>query len=91
MALRIFVLVFCALFLTRPTAAQGVTLVNEDDVPYPVVVKAGESEQEMIIEAGAVLDELCEACLVEVEDAGRIVARDEDVVVIRGGKLAVRK
>jgi hypothetical protein len=90
MLFRVLVFALFALALARPTAAQGVTLVNEDDVPYPVIVKAGDGEQEIIIEAGAVLDDLCEICMVEVEDAGKIVARDEDVVIIRGGKLARR-
>lgn len=91
MPLRLLLIALLALCAAGPTAAQGVTLVNEDDVPYPVVVKAGDAEQEMIIEAGAVLDDVCENCLVEVEDAGHIAARDEDVVIIRGGKLALRK
>ena len=76
-----------ALFCAPISTALSVDIVNDDDVPYEVIVPDGGNTVTVPIGPGATVGNVCEYCIVEMDGAEPVSAEDKEVVRIRDGML----
>ncbi|NVJ91888.1 MAG: hypothetical protein HWE34_09540 [Methylocystaceae bacterium] len=82
------VLAVSAMFMGLSYGANAADLINEDDVPYIVIVNG---ETEVSVEANAELASFCETCTVQLDgsEEAAIEVGESTAVVISKGKLIV--
>lgn len=82
------VLAVSTMFMGISYVANAADLINEDDVPYIVIVNG---ETEVPIEASAELASFCETCTVQLDgsEEAAIEVGESTAVVINKGKLII--
>ncbi|MCP5370918.1 MAG: hypothetical protein H6907_04225 [Hyphomicrobiales bacterium] len=79
-----------ALIALAPLAgAKAVEIVNEDNTDYALTVDDGDAVTNVLVQAGGSLQLQCKKCLVGRDGEAAVEAVDDEVVVIREGKLSV--
>ncbi|SOD91161.1 hypothetical protein [Caenispirillum bisanense] len=81
-------LVAIVLAVAAPAAA-ATTLTNADDRPHDVVIVDRGDRVELTIEAGEVMEGVCEVCTLALPGGPAVEVRDAARAVIRGGVLTV--
>ena len=80
-----------ALFVAPLSTALAVDIVNDDEMPYEVLVTSGGTTTAIDIEAEATTGDVCDSCSLEIEGEEPISAEGKDVVRIRDGMLSIER
>jgi len=82
------ILAVAALVLGWTTASNAADVINEDDVSYVVLVNG---DQEVSIEAGSNVLEICTQCSIQLQDSVEAAVNvvEDTTVIISDGKLSL--
>jgi hypothetical protein len=81
---------FPALIALTPAGVDAVDVVNEDEETYELVISEGSMSRTLILEGWGTVDNVCEACTIEIDGVGEIDAIEDEVVVIKDGAAKIR-
>lgn len=72
-----------------PSPARAASVVNEDKMPYVVLVTTDRGTREINVRPGQTVRDVCETCEVSIEDIGLLTIGKGDKVVIRANTMMV--
>ncbi|MEL0019977.1 MAG: hypothetical protein VW709_08865 [Rickettsiales bacterium] len=70
--------------------AQAVDVVNEDQVPYEIVVQDDNGLRVLEISPGQSLKNICVSCALTIPTDEPLEAQDKDIVLIKDGKMDIK-
>ncbi len=70
-------------------SAGAVDVINDDQLPYLLVVSDAGGNQEIEIEGGEMLVDVCAECVIEVINVGTVEVSGEQALLIRDGGIEV--
>jgi len=76
--------------VSRAMAAEAVDIVNEDDNAYDILMETDGAKYKIEMYPGEYLTGVCGRCTFSFEDGNSVEAEDDQVLVIKDGKLKLK-